>query len=463
MSREIQDSLWGAGSELVLIHSEGSRTSIKLFENQPFLFIHSHVHNSSDKARSISTLEVLNAKVSINGQALKSFGTGGLEELTNGTGSYTVHALVNGDSRNGLVSGSLTHNQGVGTFFPSEGGGLKANIDFGNFEIDAKNSRDTDTLIFGFFEDARIGLETYADIVAKQEGVKLAPLPNVYCTWYHKRASDEATLQRNTEFADQQLKPFGLNVMQIDDEWQSLLPKDFEHEGEIPLTGPIKAFIDTNENYPSGMAHTAKMIDSHGMVPGIWFMPFAGNYANPYFDHDVFAKTAEGEAYHDARWSGTCVDATSPKGAKFIYDRTKRIHDWGYRYFKIDGLHTGMPSKNIYVSTGYKDQNFGDSILHDSKSTHIQAYRKGLQILRDAAPDTFVLGCNVSQNMMSMGPAFGLLEAMRIGPDNGNAGKGSWDQVTLGAWHGTNLYFLNKRVWHNDPDPIYVREQNPME
>jgi hypothetical protein len=83
--------------------------------------------------------------------------------------------------------------------------------------------------------------------------------------------------------------------------------------------------------------------------------------------------------------------------------------------------------------------------------------------VRKNAPDAFVLGCNVSQNMVSMGPAFGLIDAMRIGPDNGGAGRGSWGAVKKGAWHGSTLYFLNGRVWHNDPDPVYVRESNPLE
>ena len=95
--------------------------------------------------------------------------------------------------------------------------------------------------------------------------------------------------------------------------------------------------------------------------------------------------------------------------------------------------------------------------------THIEAYRKGLQIVRQAAgPHVFILGCNVSQNMRSMGPAFGLIDAMRIGPDNGGAAQGEWGQVLLGARHGSNLYFLNRRVWHNDPDPVYVRPSNPL-
>jgi len=64
--------------------------------------------------------------------------------------------------------------------------------------------------------------------------------------------------------------------------------------------------------------------------------------------------------------------------------------------------------------------------------------------------------------LISMGPAFGLIDGMRIGPDNGSAGGGGWNAVKVGAWHGSTLYFLNGRVWHNDPDPVYVRASNPI-
>jgi hypothetical protein len=364
-----------------------------------------------------------------------------------------------------MVAGWLTHERGVGVFFPKELEGrtwLATQLEFGQFQLEPGTTRPTDTMIVGHFRDARLGLEAYADSVARQYAIRLKPQPSVYCTWYHGGASNEEKLAANTQFAAKHLKPFGLNVMQIDDRWQAILPKGFVHEGKIQKTGPIKVFVDANENYPRGMAHTADMIASHGMIPGIWFMPFAGNYQNPYFDHDIFAKNPDGSPFHDGRWSGTCLDLSRPKAQAFLTDRVKRIYDWGYRYFKLDGMHTGAPSHNIYVHKEYREDTFPDSRLQDPNTTHIEAYRKGLEIVRNNAPDTFVLGCNVSQNLISMGPAFGLIDAMRIGPDNGGAGRGNWNAVRVGAWHGSTLYFLNGRVWHNDPDPVYVRESNPL-
>jgi len=469
-SSQITDPIWGSGAEIAVAHADGSRTTLRLFANQPFVHLHTAVHNAKEEPVARSSLDVVDMSIRVGDQPLMSFGTGGLVEPADSQGSYSFQTYVNGETRNGLVSAWLTHERGVGVLFPGPADTdanaptypLKARIDAGRFQVNPGETRDTDTLLIGFFEDARLGLEAYADAVATQYRIELRPRPNVYCTWYHAGASSEERIAENTKFAAEHLLPYGLDVMQIDDKWQALVPKGFKYEGKIKTTGPIKVFVDTKPNYPSGMARTARTITSHGMVAGIWFMPFAGNFRNPYFDTEIFAKNADGTPFHDQRWSGTCLDMSNPKTQEFLHQRVKRIYDWGYRYFKIDGMHTGMPSNNIYVHTGYREQNFGASLLHDPHVTHIEAYRKGLDILRQAAPDVFVLGCNVSQNMMCMGPAFGLIDGMRIGPDNGSAGRGDWKAVTRGPWHGTNLYFLNGRVWYNDPDPVYVRQGNPI-
>ena len=470
-SGTITDPIWGAGSEIAVAHTDGSRTTLRLFADQPFVHVHRAVHNASQKPIAYPSLDVLDMNVLLGEQSLVSHGTGGLVEPEKSPGSYSFHTYVNGETRNGLVTAWLTHERGVGILFPGPADPkassptypLKARIDFGRFQVNPGETRDTDTLLLGFFADARLGLEAYAQAVARQYAIALRPRPNVYCTWYHAGASSEERIAKNTKFAAEQLRPYGLNVIQIDDKWQAILPKRYKHHGKIQTTGPIKVFVDAQANYPHGMAHTARNITAHGMTAGIWFMPFAGNFRNPYFDREIFARNADGTPFHDERWSGTCLDMSNPKTQAFLHQRVKRIYDWGYRYFKIDGMHTGMPSKNIYVHTGYRDQHFGAALLHDPHVTHIQAYRKGLEIMRAAAPDVFVLGCNVSQNMMCMGPAFGLIDGMRIGPDNGGAGRGDWRAVTVGAWHGTNLYFLNRRIWYNDPDPVYVRPSNPIE
>jgi hypothetical protein len=230
----------------------------------------------------------------------------------------------------------------------------------------------------------------------------------------------------------------------------------------VKANGPMKNFtqVKTTGPYPSGMKATADMISAHGLTPGIWFMPFAGNFEDPWFkEHqDWFAHRADGKPY-DVRWGGTSLDMTNPAAREYVRDLVHRIAEWGFRYFKMDGLWTGSATEMEYVNDSYKDDQIGNAVLHDPDKTNIEMYRDGLKLVRDAAgPDVFFLGCNTPQNMRVYGGSFGLLDAMRIGPDNGTG----WDALIRGPKYGTRNYFLNGRVWWNDPDPLYVRTALPL-
>ncbi len=325
-------------------------------------------------------------------------------------------------------------------------------------------------LLIGISRDVCEGLEQYADATANYLDIQLRPLPCVYCTWYHAGASDEKRLARNTEFASKQLKPWGLSVMQIDDKWQP----------GLAITGPKKIFDmhDPQGPYPSGMKAMADYIKSQGMVPGIWFMPFAGTWLDPYFadKQDIFYKVGAGDAAitegemkklgyqtdrplselpYSASWAGTEIDCSNPAAQEYLRQMVHRIaHEWGYKYFKMDGFHTGSGSKQKYVDNQYQEDDLGKTLRHDPLMTPIEGYRKGMSIIREAAgEDVFFLGCCQVQNLRSFGTTFGYLDAMRVGPDNGTQWKGH----DRGPRYGGRYYFLNKRVWHCDPDPFYVR------
>ena len=481
--------VWGKCTRIEAVGRERT-TTFTLYESSPFLFVHSTVHNTTDNPLVVASLELfkVRAELGVPAKQLRSFGTGFLKSLDEPATSFSFTALVEPESRRGLVAAQLTHQQSSGVFttqVEGEAVSIGGRLDFGRFQVDAGQSRDTDTFVIGYFDDARVGLETYADSIARHHSIKLKTQAVDYCTWYHARASDEKKLAENTEFAAKHLAPFGLDVIQIDDDWQALTPSFSKPETQQRGKGPVKTFVESKENYASGMAAAATNITDHKFTAGLWFMPFAGGYRTSYFadKQDLFAHWPDGTPVEDPRWSGTLLDLTNPKTQAFVHDRTKRIYDWGYRYFKLDGMHTGTVTYNVYVNTDWRtqgltnsrnfvgsqeslakvDSNEPSTALHDPTKTHIEAYRIGLDTLRKAAPDAFMLGCNVSQNMRSMGAAFDKIDAMRIGPDNGRGGSGRWDHVTKGALHGSNLYFLNARVWHNDPDPVYVRESNPLE
>ena len=134
----------------------------------------------------------------------------------------------------------------------------------------------------------------------------------------------------------------------------------------------------------------------------------------------------------------------------------KTLHDWGFNYFKMDGLWTGTVTEQVYINDGYKDDHMGNCMpLFDTTKTQIEAFRSGLKLLRNAVgKEVFFSGCCVSQNMRSFGASIGLVDAMRVGPDFNHDGQ----SIRTGAIRASRLYFLNGRVWWNDPDPSIIRE-----
>lgn len=476
-SSSTQTPIWGKGKQLQAIYDNGRKVSFTLYPSNPFVYIHTTIINSSKEDIELSKMEFTSVEMSIgkSNQELNTLGTGGTQPITKAQGSYTYSMLADPKSRNAILVSWLTQRQGIGFFTPKNIDNsfiLTAGLEFGHYLIKPNQERSTDTLLIGLFDDGRIGLEQYGDYLAKEYNVHLPQKPEAYCTWYHRDlndsgASNENELTKNAEFASQYLAPFGLNVFQIDDHWQSSMIDGVTYKSNTKKAGlgngPIKTFEESNFNFPSGMAKMAQTLKEKGFTPGIWFMPFSGDMYNSRFDKDIFAKDSVGNPYVAKLWSGTCIDATSPKGEAFLKERFKRIYDWGYRYFKIDGLHTGAPSENIYVNRSYDGKPiFGKAKLYNENMTFVECFRKGMSIIKKEAPDAFLLGCSATQNMSSFASAFGMVDAMRVGPDNDSAARGKWKSVTVGADFSGNLYFLNNRMWYNDPDPYYVRESNSL-
>jgi hypothetical protein len=249
----------------------------------------------------------------------------------------------------------------------------------------------------------------------------------------------------------------GFSVVQIDDKWQA---------GES-TNGPKRNFTTHNPDgpYPDGMQAIAAHVAELGLTPGLWYMPFAGTHYDPFFAdrQHWFVKRDDGEPYETA-WGGTCLDLTHPEVRDYVRSVADRVvYEWGFRYLKLDGLWTGTATKQQYVNSGFKDDGIGDAVFHDPNVTNIEAYRGGLRLVRETVGrKTFILGCNGPQNMRSYGGAIGLVDAMRVGPDNGPAWTERDRKLLRGPEFGSRHYFLHGRVWYNDPDPVYVRDEMPL-
>jgi hypothetical protein len=472
------DPVWGQGQSLVIDDATGDRSLVLLFDSLPFVVVKRVIVNRGQQERTVVKDATLQGTVDVDlpPDALQTISTAGLLGADDHPGGYSFMAIGDPLSRRGVVCGWLTHARGTGIVFSDvlEGAAaLRARIDYGDLRVGAGREVETETLLVGRFDDVRIGLEQYADAIASQLQICLPPQPSVYCTWYHGGASDAEQIARNTDFVQQRMVPYGFHVMQIDDRWQAGESKN----------GPRKDFsrVLPEGPYPDGMAGTATYIAAQGLVPGIWFMPFAGTWNDPYWadKQDLFYREGRsadnyiaetnggqrpdyppGEAPYVVRWGGTCLDMTNPKTQDYLRSIVNRIaKEWGYRYFKMDGLWTATGTRLQYVNSAYQDDDLGLPTRFNPALTPIEAYRRGLDIVRETAgQDVFLLGCCANQNMRSFGPAFGKVDAMRVGPDNGATPQG----LVRGPLFSTRVFFLNKRVWYNDPDPVYVRESFPL-
>jgi hypothetical protein len=447
--------IWGRGETITITDDQGTTFHISLFEKLPFVLIRTSIENKTEEPLDIQNIAPFRFTMNLSDiPGLKLNGTFGLETpAENRTyGSYTYLAAGTPKTQNGIVSAWLTNQRGSGILFAEKKKNsleIRPELQFGHLIIQPGKKEELEPFVFGFFNDARKGLEQYADAIALYLKIKLPPQPAVYCSWYHLwRGVTEQTFMSNVHKAEKLLKPYGLSVMQIDDGWQ---------EGAFKRSTPKKIFLNPNKQFPNGMAKVADDVVKNGFTAGIWYMPFSGDGDDPYFAdmQSMFIKDKTTGKLFDARWGGNPIDLSSSEGLEYVRKMAKTIcRDWGYKYIKIDGLWAGMSTAQAYISRAYKKDKLGDAKFADPSVTNIQAFRKGLKAVRKGAgKDTYILGCNLAQNMRCLGASYGLVDGMRIGPDNAP----SYPALLRGPVFGGRFYFLNKKVWQNDPDPMYLR------
>lgn len=442
------------GQALRVAYADGGHDVISLEQDLPFVLIRPAFAGGAAGAV-IATSEVLRLTLELAGPPMV-LGTGGLAAPADAPASYAWMALADPGSRRGVVAGWITHERASGVLACTTRDarvGLCARTEYGRLVLPAGAVVEGEVLAVGWFEDCEDGLEAWADAVARRLGVRLPPPPAVYCTWYADRhgggggAASIAALAASAV----PLRPFGLSCIQIDDGWQA----------GAAGNGPRKDFRshDPDGPYPAGMASTAAAITAQGFTAGLWLLPFGGNQADPAFAADMFVRGADGRPF-DTVWGGTCLDMTAPAARERVHTEVARISGgWGYAYVKLDGLYTGAGASMMYVNSGWQDDALGETRFHDPSATHVEALRRGLRLVREAAgPAAFMLGCCAPQNMRCYAGAFGLVDAMRTGPDN-NASWRGWASATpfFGAIH----HHLHGRIWWNDPDPLYVRAGIP--
>jgi alpha-galactosidase len=214
-----------------------------------------------------------------------------------------------------------------------------------------------------------------------------------------------------------------------------------------------------NDKFPNGLPYLTSEINQKGYEAGLWLAPFVVDPRSQMAkDHpDWLIKDKKGKPIHSGffyEFTGYALDATHPAVQEHLHTLMDIIaHQWGFKFVKIDFTYAGaLPGEH-----------------YDPRLTRAQTFRKGLEIIREGlGEDTFLLGCGCPS-----GPAIGIVDAMRIGPDTGP----TWEPRLVNfGWlspfikdeksvpclrnnirHSLNLSALHRRWWWNDPDCLMAR------
>ncbi|HVM95459.1 MAG TPA: alpha-galactosidase [Candidatus Acidoferrales bacterium] len=318
-----------------------------------------------------------------------------------------------------------------------------ATFDYDEITLAPGREMETDPLWLAFGDDVQTLLKRYADASGAALHARVPERnPVGWCSWYYYFTGvSEAAVLENLQALSRMRQHFPCDYVQIDDGYQT----------------QIGDWLTANAKFPKGMKWIAEQIRSAGFDAGIWTAPFIARSGSQLLrDHPDWFVRNENGGLRFALWNplwgfGNCyaLDTTHPAALDWLRQTFRTIaDDWGYRVLKLDFLYAAaLPG-----------------LRHDPQVTRAQALRGGLEAIREAAGDAaFLLGCGCP-----LGPAIGVVDAMRIGPDvapfwsNFASRTIQRDQHGLATKHAImntlTRAFLHRRWWLNDPDCLMVRD-----
>ncbi len=295
------------------------------------------------------------------------------------------------------------------------------------------------------FSEAESNRESQGDSHLKPTKSASEGIPTGWCSWYQFsedyfgkvtaqdiRANLSAIMKLNSGLP--------LEVVQIDDGFESQVG-DWYH---------------FNPGFPEGVAPLAAEIRRAGLKPGLWLAPFIVHPKSRLArEHSEWLlRTSLGRPVNAGYLWGnfaTALDLTHPDALAYASEVIHTaVHQWGFDYLKLDFLYAAaLPGRH-----------------RDPTKTRAQILRACLESLRMAVgKDAFLLGCGCP-----IGPAIGLVDAMRIGADVAPTWQPTYKVAPFlfrnepdfpsaqNAIHNALTRSpLHRRWWINDPDCLLLR------
>lgn len=287
-------------------------------------------------------------------------------------------------------------------------------------------------------------LERFGEAHGRAAGARVwRPFPTGWCSWYHVfHDVCEADVLRALESLTAARDDLPVEVVQLDDGFQR-------------ATGD---WLEANTRFPRGLAALAADVRAAGFVPGLWTAPFCAVGESELFRKHPDWFLGEGGAPRvafvhpawaaDGRVYG--LDTTRDDALRHLETLFRTLVDWGFLYLKLDFLFAAVHGEAAASGVGPAAR-----------------VRRGLEaVRRGAGEEAFLLGCGCP-----LGPAVGVVDAMRIGPDVAPR----WDPDPAAAIPGLvptlpsarsavrstlARAWMHRRLWINDPDCLLARSRD---
>ena len=268
--------------------------------------------------------------------------------------------------------------------------------------------------------------------------------PTGWMSWnvYFDTAGEDENLAEARVGANK-LEPYGLEIWSIES-WQ-----------DNSATLPVRNFHNLTlrpfgEQFPHGMQWLADRIRELGFRPGIWTVPF-GTGDEAFYDarKEWFLHDADGSPM--SNWCGRFVLDPSQRAVRQHMRDTHRAmaEEWGYEFFKIDGMSGRSPSYSAHFFERPEVQAAFAEPCPNPYERCVKALRKGI------GPGRILLACQGHYS----GPDLIASDAGRIGADIVHPNHPPrWHNYLDQGKATLNQLFANNIVWYNDPDTLLVGE-----
>lgn len=295
--------------------------------------------------------------------------------------------------------------------------------------------------------DPFVSLETFADVVAAEN--RLPPVgstPALWCSWYPYRLKlTEEEVLKNAEVVAKCFRHYGVEVMQLDYGWNDRdIPGDWSHN---------------RERFPHGLPWLVGKLEAMGLKLGLWIAPLAVFEGSDFFrsNPDSVIKDTQGRpSPWQTEWPWEPkqkiydLDMEREESRKFIERTFRDLASAGVRYFKMDFLN-GPSTAPLSFTNGIKNE---DRVRDGER------VRKGLAVVRNTVgTSAYLLACNLPHSH-----SLGIVDAVFDSMDVGNSyfdREESWQHFRRRTSGLACRYYQQKRLWHNDPDVIYVGGNPP--